>query len=269
MVLDNKSLTNLLLHLIELDKSLQQERLKKELEEVSGEKAVDDFLNGLLHRVIKFREMRDQVREDFASLPVITIKDSKAKQMLRKISEGEKFRADAILQTFTEVQGKRIGEDIIDKDRLEEIAWGDILFSWWSPYGYIEDLIQIGVLVIGIPVPKTLERFVSEARECYAFQQYNAVYSLCRTIIETAMKEVALQSGKIRRLRDDKEFYLEYPPHTLINKVSRDHRQKRLHDLYDEISSLIHGNKTINKKVAESTLKETLELAEYLYEHNL
>jgi len=36
--------------------------------------------------------------------------------------------------------------------------------------------------------PKNIESYISEARYCYAFERYNAVYSLCRTILDVSIK---------------------------------------------------------------------------------
>ncbi len=110
---------------------------------------------------------------------------------------------------------------------------------------------------------------IVDTTQSYAFQNFNAVYSLCRTILETAMRDVGIRIGEIQTLKDDREFYKEYPPRKLINTVSSGRLRDKIHDLYSELSSLIHGYKTVTEETAKNALKETLMITQELYDKNV
>lgn len=248
-----------LLDLIEINESLEKSL---------GEKGIlmrDDFYK----RVRAFLKFKDRIKSVVASHSAIEIDHPDARQMLQELSSGKKFIADRVVEIGAEISGEEIDiETIMDHDVLESLV-SDELYSWFDPYGYIKELIRIGSMVTGVSVPKILKRFLDDARQCYAFQQYNGVYSLCRTILEASMRDVGLRSGKIQRPANDRDFYKEYPPRKLINSVSRGTLRRRVHDLYSDLSSLIHGYRTVDKDTAKSTLKETLKIVQQLYEKNL
>jgi len=252
------SLQNDLLKLAEIDYKLN--RLIKDkgfLEEEQKRKLFFD-------ETAKFIHLKRRIKSGFAKKSAIIIEDFKTRELLQKISNDEQFIADIIIQSFEEMTGEEFDVYKLDWDELENIV-SDELYSWFGPYEYIERLIEIGTLIIGLSIPKSLSYFISEARQSYAFQNFNAVYSLCRTILETSMRDVCIRMGKIQRPKDDKEFYKEYPPRKLINTVSRGSLRGKIHSLYGELSSLIHGYKTVNEETAKHALQETLIITQELY----
>jgi hypothetical protein len=132
---------------------------------------------------------------------------------------------------------------------------------------YYIRLMFIGSLILGISnVPSNLYSFVKEARENYALGNYNAVFSLCRTIIEISMKDIINKKkirhkdGRIIDIKDD-------PITTLINSVSRGVLNQKLKTLYfSKTSAVIHGWKKIDKEEeARELLKDTLKVIQELY----
>lgn len=110
------------------------------------------------------------------------INDKFAKEILHKISQGEALPAERAFQ------GSVLEEYFVDElheNEIEQLG-SDLFYSWFSHYEYIEGLYNIGSLILSIgKIPENLVHFIHEARNCYAFQQYSAVYSLCRTILDT------------------------------------------------------------------------------------
>lgn len=231
-------------------------------------------IKGLLTLSFEFLDKRDKIKKEFASISSITIKDKKLRTILEKISLNKDFYADYIIKSLEQVTGEKshfeslhgdnIDIDNLDWAQLDEIASNE-LYSWWGPYDYIWGLVEIGILVVGVSIPSNLSTFLNEARHCYAFKQYNAVFSLCRTLLESSMRDVGIRKGKIKKINGGREFYKEYPPRRLINTTTTGKLFDRVHDFYAELSSLIHGYETVNSDRAKSALKETISIIQKLY----
>ena len=84
-------------------------------------------------------------------------------------------------------------QEFSDPDKLGmELLWGSV-----SPAEYVTSLAMVDALITPFSIPPGLKQFLSEARECYALGQYAAVQSLSRTILEAAVNDVAVRTGKI------------------------------------------------------------------------
>ncbi len=220
------------------------------------------------NQVSRFIDLKRKVKFEFAMNSAIIIEDPKTKGLLQKINSDKKFLAEMIIEIIAEMSGERFDINQFNCDELEQTVW-DELYSWFGPYEYIERLIEIGSLIVGVSIPEILRNFITEARQSYAFQKFNAVYSLCRTILETAMRDVGIRIGKIQRPKDDREFYKEYPPRKLINTVSYGRLRGKIHRLYGELSSLIHGYETVNEEKSKIALRKTLIIIQELYDKNM
>ena len=157
--------------------------------------------------------------------------------------------------------------DELNEDEIDNLG-SEYFYSWFSHYEYIKSLYEIEVLIVDIEIPDNLKRFVNEIRKCYAFQQYNAANSLCRTILEITMRDVGIRIGEIHWPKDGdtKNFYKKYPPNIIREKVSNgnDKLKKRIEVLYYELSSHIHGYKN-NVNIS---IKETLLVIQDIYDYN-
>lgn len=227
----------------------------------------DDSFDKLLSLVAEFVEKKNKIRTDFAGQTHVVIDDINLRKLMQKIRNDEKFNADKIFEFFEKQSGESYNIKELDWNTIENICSSE-LHSWFRERDYVENMIDIGILIIGTSIPENLDYFLNEAKQCYAFQQHNAVYSLCRTILETAMRDIGLKTGKINRPQNDKDFYREYPPRKLINSVSFGKLREKIHNFYSEISSLIHGYKKINSCEARESLINTLKIIEELHELN-
>ena len=132
-------------------------------------------------------------------------------------------------------------------------------------------MIGVGGLVTNINVPKILHDYLDEARKCYAFQQYNAVNALSRTILEIAMRDICIRKGLIEDIADPEKSYKKYPPSKLIDYVSTGNRNKNIRKLYyNRLSTLIHGYRSLSNENIGIELRDTMKTIEELYEyHNI
>ncbi len=253
-----------LLELKEMD-----ERLKKESKSLSwrNKEECDAFWSQAIKTVLFKQEI---IKNEFTKSSVFVINDQEAKSVLQKINSGELFFADLVIRSLEEATRKKFNLEMTDWNELYEIASNE-LFSWFGPADYIQRLIEIGVLVIDIVVPKELEVLVEEARRCFAFERYIAVYSICRTILEVSIRDICLRIGKIQVIDDRKQFYEKYRPGKLIRLVSNGNFQmeERIKDLYyDRLSSIVHGLELSTSSGVQSTFKETMMVVQELYQNN-
>jgi hypothetical protein len=117
-------------------------------------------------------------------------------------------------------------------------------------------------LLVDAHLPRDLIRYVQEARQCFAFQQYNAVVALCRTVMESAARDIERRRGRTPRKvtpisrGDLKRRVLEAAPR---------HLSGELRDLYEITSELIHGCKVVGRNEAHDVLARTLRAVGMFY----
>jgi hypothetical protein len=188
---------------------------------------------------------------------VINIPDEEVKDIYKKVFS-KKLKIDQIIQSID--TGEPI-EDLND-DEIESLS--DLLYAKFSHHEYVRNLFEINSLLLTRRVPRNMEIYISEARYCFAFEQYNAVYSLSRTIVEFTLKYlyciknkesleiIAKQKFKIGNLRDD----LCDNDEDLNNEIKR---------IYDYESDLIHGKKVVSRLEAKKIFHDTLDVIQKLY----
>jgi hypothetical protein len=190
------------------------------------------------------------------------IHDKKAQNILRALAEEKSLKADEIITSIEKGAELQYPLGGLSHEEVENLG-SDLFYSWFSHYEYIEAMYELGVLIVSISVPDVLRKFVDEARNCYAFQQYNAVYSLCRTILETAIRDISYR----KKPRKKNIYPLEQERWaSLKNAVAFGTLRDNIDNLYTEISSMIHGRKTIKEKDAKEAFRKTLEIIHALYE---
>ncbi len=245
------------------------EALESVLRSLSTDKINDEW-NSFLSQAVDIVRLKKEIENEFSKSGIFILDDKDAESMLQKISSKQLLLADSVIQSLEQITKTKLDLEAQDWNELYEIASNE-LFSWFGPTGYIERLIKIGALVLGIAIPKELESIVDEARRCYAFQQYIAVYSLCRTILETSMRDICLRAGKIQKIEDTNTFYKKYPPKKLIQFVSNEDLEltTRIEKLYYErLSAIVHGLKFSDSDGVQSAFRETILMVQELYQKN-
>ncbi len=222
------------------------------------------------HRAGEIIQLKTKIKARFAKSSTFIFDDdeSNAKVILQKINSGKLFFADLAVQSLETTTGERLDLNSLDGEELDNLA-SDELYSWFDPSDYIERLIEIGALVIDIYIPRELEFLIQETSRCYAFEQYIAVYSLCRTILDSSMRDICLRIGEIKKIENTEKFYKKHPPADLIRRLSKDNTdlKKRIKDLYyDRLSPIVHGLKVSDSNGVQSAFKETILMVQELYE---
>jgi len=208
--------------------------------------------------------LKKQIKTDILDCEFAKISDPWDREALSKISLGDPFyKVDQLIEAIESKDDEPLNLDGLDDDEINELS--DTLYSWISHYEYIEALYDIGSLIVGVSVPQQLITYVSEARQCYAFQQYNAVYAMCRTIIETAARHNCERKRKLPKPNNQNDY--DSPgPCNLIRMASKGELRTKLLELYDNTSKLLHGHKTVHARDARKAFKETIRSVQGLYE---
>lgn len=211
----------------------------------------------------EFFVLKRKIKKSLIENEAVKIFDNKAQEILTKINQDEPFQAEKLVKGLENHSGEKLEFDKLDDAEIEELA--DVFYSWFSHYEYLEGLYEIGSLIVGISVPDALKRYVSEARECYAFQQYNAVYGLCRLILEVAIRHRCERKGILKRQKGNIRNLDDYRPAELINKSTRGDLRNRVKDIYENTSILLHGRRIVKADDAKRMFKATLIVVQELY----
>ena len=248
--------------------SLQQDALElSRLNRLVVKNVAESNLSELGKALDDYVEIKKRVKTKLLDTDTPKIHDKEALKILQKLSEGEKLQADKILAIIEKEEG--LQDNFTDLGDYEIESLGDELFySWFSHYEYICALYRLGSLVVSISVPDHLRRFVSQAKNCYAFQQYGAVYSMCRTILESAVRDICLRRRLISKRHGNAINIEEYRWCDLRDAVATGKLRTQIRDLYSELSSLIHGRKIISKEEAKQAFESTLKAVHALYAYH-
>ena len=165
----------------------------KELDRLVVKAIIDSNGNAFAEQVSLFNETKKRIKKELLKNPVMILpelEDTVARGILQAISIGKLLPGEKALK------GSPLGEVLNDELTWEEleILIFDEFYIWFGPYEYVEKLYNIGSLILAVGhLPKHLSSFVDEARQCYAFHQYAAVYSLCRTMLEICVRDLSIK----------------------------------------------------------------------------
>ena len=223
--------------------------------------------------IAEFNDSKKQIRSYGLEHPVVILQDianPDARFIIQKIMSGEPFSVEKAL-SGSSIEEFLKGE--LDEDDIENLG-SELFYSWFSHYEYIKGLYEIGALTLSCgKIPANLSGFVDEARHCYTFRQFNAVFSLCRTILEVCIKDLATtckilpaDTDKIRRMTSRTPDLYD-----LINQLCDqftifDGVRNQLHKVRRGTNFIVHGNRLVKRQEAKNILKETLLVIHQLYE---
>lgn len=192
--------------------------------------------------------------------------NAKAREIVKKVAERNLLPIEESLLA-------RLVDGDLDEILLEELG-AEELYSWMSHVDYARGLYKAGALVVGCgSVPDSLRTFVGEARQCFAFQQYNSVCALCRTMIELSVKDVAMAYKILPKDRDNIAHLVsrgQVPLSKLIGELAAlptfAHLKDDLHQVRIATNAIVHGSRSVDETEAAATLKRTLDAVHELYE---
>lgn len=240
-----------------IEKTRQINKLNRSIIEIYQEDKFysDDHYEALLDKLNQFSNLKKEIRSIIVEFPHIKIDDLLISGILKKVNKNHVFFADTLLL-------KDKDKNVVPPDEeLDELR--DIFYSWFSHYEYIEGLYETSSLITSYHVPNKLIKYIETARKCYAFQQYIAVYVLCRTIIEISISHKSKQLGQ---KTDEKHSFS-----TLLNFACRDDElmQKTAFDIYKYTSEIVHGKigNNITKKSTHKLFEETIKFVDNLFSY--
>ena len=106
-------------------------------------------------------------------------------------------------------------------------------------------------------------------RNCFAFQQYNATISLCRTILEAAAKDICEKKDFFKPYGDKENEINPEKFSQLIKAISRGELKKRAVKLYyRDACPVVHGDRAVTSGEALRILQNTTEVVQKLYALN-
>jgi hypothetical protein len=217
----------------------------------------------------EFRELKTATRLALIDTPVNLlpdIADEQVRSLLQRISAGQPLPVE---QALTGTQVGALLNSSLSEQEIEELG-STLLYSWMSHYEFVEALYEIGSIILATGnVPETLIGFVDEARHCYAFQQYSAVCSLTRSILEVGMRDLAVKTGALRPNPGNVIPFGNL--HNLIEQFCNHcangaHLRERLHAIRRGGNAAIHEGTSTDKATARQSLQETLSVLHEAYE---
>lgn len=224
--------------------------------------ALGDF-NMLAEAIIKYSAMMKKIKLQLIEFPSPSVFDPKAKEILRKIAVGESFPADSYVKSI-EQNFDLEGLTELDEAEIEDLIQ-PLFYSWFGPYEFVRDSFEIGSAIVSSSIPDNLRVYILEAKQCYAFQQYIATCSLCRTILETAVRDICI---KRKYIRSNENPFETHKWCELRDMVSKGALNQQIKTIYKKLSDLMHGHKTANRKDALTYFRSTLKAIHLLYDYN-
>lgn len=220
--------------------------------------------SGLQTAVNEYQTLSREIRTHLLDQAAVSISDPNAVSILQRITTGEGLSTDKfLLQLNSIVDPSKIPEELDGFD-LESLG-SDLFYSWFSDYEYIRGLAELRPLVLRGTAGEGVSRLVREIKDCYAFQQYDAAFSLCRTAIEASVRDICLRRGLFPGLGQNVILFEEFRWSQLRDRVSSDGLREQLRDLYRDLSTVLHGRRTVSKDEARRAFKSTLQAIEQLY----
>ncbi len=159
------------------------------------------------------------------------------------------------------------GMDLTELDDPDKIG-RDLLWGAISPSEYATNLAFVDILIAPFLIPSDLRQFLTEARKCYALGYDVAVQSLCRTILEAAINDIAVETGKVPKEAVEQNLYRQYPLWQRCQYVAGDLHEKIYDDLYCSLCKVVHGRTTSGTYGALGSLTKTIRFVQHLYELN-
>ncbi len=216
----------------------------------------------------EFRYLKKSIRMDLMDTPVLTIENTEARVIMNRIISEYPFEADKILADLENVMGEPLRFNELEPKETDELQ-SDLFHSWCNAHDYIQGLYEIGALVLDVAAPKILSGFVSEARSCYALRKYIALYSLCRTIMEIAIRDIGTRKRFIEEEPRNVARFEKYQKDNIlqqIGQISSGNLQRKIKNIYYQKTCFpIHRPETVTRQEAKELFGETMTAVQELY----
>ena len=152
-----------------------------------------------------------------------------------------------------------------DDADIEELG-SKLFYSWYSHHEYVRALDELRPMILRCDTSESVERLVERVRRCYAFEQYDATFGLCRTLLEASIRDICVRRGLFPELSNNAILYEKCNWRQLRDRVSSGRLNEKLKDLYGRLCEVLHARKAVVSKDAREVFLETLLVIEKLYE---
>jgi hypothetical protein len=224
---------------------------------------VENLLEDFPKHLAEFRDSKLRLLKNLGQYGVINGIDNQAKEVLLRAQR--KFPSDHILEQLSEGREDEAFYYTLSDDEIADLG-SDLLYSWISHHEYVRDIFKVNSLILQTTIPRELATYVREARDCFAFQQCNAVVSMCRTILEAAAKDLCEKQGFFEPHSQNITSINSKVFNQMISVVCKGHLKQRARNIYySDGCPVVHGNRTINANEALRVLRETLAVVQELY----
>lgn len=239
--------------------------------DIASQRVIDALLKKdveiLTPALADYESLRKSVRIGMLAQSVVAVDDPRAVAILRTITTGDGLPPDRLIKYLTMMSdGNDLSEEFSEED-LDKLG-SELFYSWFSHFEYVMGLAELRPLVIRSPAGVSITGLVAQIKNCYAFQQYEAAYSLCRTLIEASIRDICMQRQLFPSLGDKGAFFEKYSWGHLRDKVSTGPLREQLRLLYSELSMVLHGRKCVAKNEARCAFEDTIHIIEELYAAN-
>lgn len=250
------------------DTSLQDDALQlAALDRQMVRAVIEENVEALARTLEGYLTLRKSLKTRLLDESVTVVADRDAAEVLRKIAGGGGLPSDQVIERLSAHMGESVDIHEFDHEELEQLG-SDLFYSWFSHYDYVRGLADLRPLILRAAVPESVSQLVGQVKGCYAFQQYDAAYALCRMVIEASVRDICVRRRLFPDLGDNVVLFEKFTWGRLRDKVSSGPLRERLLSLYADLSVLIHGRKTVTGKEARDAFEETLQVVEQLYSEN-
>lgn len=212
-----------------------------------------------------YQALRRDIRKHLLDQTAVSIANADAVALLQKITTGEGLPTDKIIKHLHSVSGAEETSSEFSEDELETLG-SELFYSWFSHYEYISGLAELRPLAVSGSVSESVSRLVRQVKDCYAFQQYDAAYGLCRAVIEASVRDICVRRQLFPDLGENVVLFEKFNWSQLRDKVSSGPLRERLTRLYSDLCAVLHARKTVSKDEARHAFEETLQVVEELYD---
>lgn len=242
----------------------------------------EKFINKSIELAFDAVEKRNLILGEMHDVNDIQINDPEVKTIIEKLRKGERFESLAFAESISSLFNEKI-DNYYEKiktglrhyfyeDKYDEL-WEEFN-TWFHIPDYYYRKAQIGAIITSLKLPSNIVQYFDEIKEAYAFGLDRSCISLSRTLLEIALHDKLKKKGLFRpsetiSINIAKEG-------SLYNYICVAYKERLLSNKTKELALEIKkkGNNVLHIKdtqdfsvrgLALKTIKDTVELIEYLY----
>ncbi len=168
----------------------------------------DDWVD-LKTALSAYQTLRRGIRGRLLDQTAISVSNKDAVALLQKITTGEGLPNDKFIRLLLSESGAGESLSEFPDDELEKLG-SELFYSWFSHYEFINGLAELRPLVVNGSVGEAVSQLVWQVKNCYAFQQYDAAYGLCRAVIEASTRDICVRRRLFPDLGENVVFFEEF-----------------------------------------------------------